>query len=223
MGKPVITATQMLESMITSASPTRAEVSDIANSVFDGTDAIMLSGETAIGHDPVEVVRTMVSVAHRAEGEAGYGQWARRMGRLHSDPEWLHAQGTEPVTAATTHAASRASTDLDVDAILCCSRSGLTARAMARFRPETALFGLSPDPTTLRAMALIWGVEPVDVDAYGSTDEMVRRAVEACKRHGKISAGNRVLVLAGVPDGHLGEPSERDVWGTDVMRIVRVD
>jgi pyruvate kinase len=221
MGKPVITATQMLESMISAPSPTRAEVSDIANSVFDGTDAVMLSGETAIGDYPVEVVRTMSSVAHRAETEAEYGQWARRMGRLHSDHAWFESQNTERVTAAITHAASRAETDLHVDAILCCTRSGLTARAMARFRPETKLYGLSPDPVTLRTMALIWGVEPLEVDAFGSSEAMVHMAVGAAKAHGKVVAGDLVLVLAGIPD--MGEPVERGVWGTDLLRIVAVD
>ncbi len=221
MGKPVITATQMLESMIKAPSPTRAEVSDIANSVFDGTDAMMLSGETAIGDHPVEVVRTMGSVAQRAETEAGYGQWARRMGRLHSDHEWFESQNTERVTAAITHAASRAETDLHVDAILCCSRSGLTARAMARFRPETKLLGLSPDPETLRTMALIWGVEPLQVDSFGSSEEMVHMAVDAAKAAGKISPGDLVLVLAGIPD--MGEQIQRGVWGTDMLRIVSVD
>ena len=147
VGMPVITATQMLESMIDAPSPTRAEVSDVANAVFDGTDALMLSGETAIGHDPALVVATMARIAERAEVEASYRQWAERLGR---DP--AHADGIDArdrITAALTHAAWQAAHDAGATAILCCTRSGRTARAMARFRPSARLIGLSPDPQTV--------------------------------------------------------------------------
>ena len=152
-GVPVITATQMMESMITAPSPTRAEVSDVANAVFDGTDALMLSGETAIGTDPVNVVRTMARVAERAERDANYAQWADLLGR---EQRSSFPEGPDRITMAITHAAGLAATDAGAHAILCCTRSGRTALAMARFRPAARLIGLSPDATTSRALALSW-------------------------------------------------------------------
>ncbi|WP_051062327.1 pyruvate kinase [Ilumatobacter nonamiensis] len=221
--KPVITATQMLESMITAPSPTRAEVSDVANAVFDGTDAVMLSGETAIGRDPVGVVRTMATVASRAESEASYRQWAEKLRRLQRDFD-----GTIPVeeriTMALSHAASEAAVDADVAAILCCTRSGRTARAMARFRPAARMIGLSPDPKMVRTMCLSWGVEPIAVDMYSSTDEMVWFAVETALESEAIDHGDTVVVLAGAPSGPGADPhrGQRSV-ATDVLRLVRVD
>ncbi len=211
MGVPVITATQMLESMTVAPSPTRAEVSDVANAVFDGTDALMLSGETAIGVDPVEVVRTMARVASRAEAEASYRRWAEQLGRHQARGEWRG----DVVTAAVTHAAWQAAHDAGASAILCCTRSGGTARAMARFRPQARLVGLSPNASTVRALSLSWGVEPLAVDTYSSTDELVWFAVERALEHGIVAAGDVVLVLAGAPDRPSGA-------ATDVMRVVTV-
>jgi len=212
MGVPVITATQMLESMITSPAPTRAEVSDIANAVFDGTDALMLSAETAIGHDPVTVVETMARIADRAEMEASYSAWGNRLGRMQRR-QW--PDGPDRITMAITHAAGLAAVDAGVDAILCCTSSGRTARAMARFRPTPLLIGLSPDPHTVRVLALSWGVVPVEVGNYDSTDAMVWHAVETAVQQGLIHTGQVVLVLAGAPDRLSGA-------STDVLRIVRV-
>lgn len=216
-GVPVITATQMLESMITAPSPTRAEVSDVANAVFDGTDALMLSGETAIGRHPAQVVVTMSAIAERAEQEADYAQWAERLGRLQrrGDRDEPAVRFVDPVTAALAHAASEAAMDLDAAAILCCTRSGRTARAMARYRPRAQLIGLSPEPSTVRTMALSWGVDPVGVGQYSSTDEMVWFAVETAVLSGRIRSGETVLVIAGAPD----RPSRA---AADVMRIVTV-
>jgi pyruvate kinase len=210
---PVITATQMLESMVSAPSPTRAEVSDVANAVFDGTDALMLSGETAIGHDPPAVISTMSRIAERAEMEASYRQWADRLGRVQRQ-RWDTT--ADPITAAITHAASQAARDIGVTAILCCTRSGRSARAMARFRPDATLIGLSPDPRTVRSMALSWGVVPIMVDTYTTTDEMVWYAVETAVRQERIRTGDVVLVLAGAPDRASGA-------ATDVLRIVRVE
>ncbi|MEO6653856.1 MAG: pyruvate kinase [Ilumatobacteraceae bacterium] len=211
-GIPVITATQMLESMVTSPSPTRAEVTDIANAVFDGTDALMLSGETAIGHDPCLTVETMGRIAERAEAEASYRQWAARLGRIQRERwESMH----DRVTAAITHAASEAAVDVDATAILCCTGSGRTARAMARFRPEMELVALSPRKRTVDSLALSWGVGPIQVADSHSTDEMVAAAVDAALEHGRIASGDSVLVLAGSPD--------RDATtAANVMRIVTV-
>jgi pyruvate kinase len=211
-GVPVITATQMMESMITSPSPTRAEVSDIANAVFDGTDALMLSAETAVGADPPAVVRMMNKIAGRAEAEASYRQWAARLGRVQRT-QW--PEGPDRITMAITHAAGMAADDVDAQAILCCTRSGRTARAMARFRPLARLIGLSPDPATVRAMALSWGVHPLSIDTYQTTDDLVWFATERAVTSGLVHTGETVLVLAGAPDRPSGA-------STDVLRIVRI-
>jgi pyruvate kinase len=212
-GVPVITATQMMESMITAPSPTRAEVSDVANAVFDGTDALMLSGETAIGIDPVNVVRTMARVAERAERDANYAQWADQLGR---QQRTSFPQGPDRITMAITHAAGLAATDAGADAILCCTRSGRTALAMARFRPTARLIGLSPDATTVRALALSWGITSLQVSTYTTTDELVWHAVEAAVHNELVHSGETVLVLAGAPDRPSGA-------STDVLRIVRIE
>ncbi|MGI9031477.1 MAG: pyruvate kinase [Ilumatobacteraceae bacterium] len=212
VGRPVITATQMLESMVVAPFPTRAEVSDVANAVFDGTDAVMLSGETAIGHDPAGVVATMGRIAERAESEASYRQWAERLGRVQR--AW-DDDSSDRITAAMTHAAWQAAAGAGATAILCCTRSGRTARAMARFRPACRLIGLSPDPRTVAALTLSWGVESLHVEEYRTSDEMVWFAVESAVQHGLVEPGDTVLVLAGAPDRHT-------TAATDVMRVVRV-
>ena len=212
VGVPVITATQMLESMITSPAPTRAEVSDVANAVFDGTDALMLSAETAIGHDPVAVVETMVRIASRAEAEASYSRWGRRLARLqhHRWPD-----GPDRITMALTHAAGLAAVDAGADAIVCCTFSGRTARAMARFRPTVRLIGVAPNAATVRTLTLSWGVTPIEAELYSSTDDVVWHAVESVVRRGLVSPGQIVLVLAGAPGRGSGVAA-------DVLRIVQV-
>ena len=211
-GVPVITATQMLESMVSAAVPTRAEVSDVANAVFDGTDAVMLSGETAVGHHPVIVVETMSKIAARAERQASYRGWAARLGR-HQRGNWNSVE--DRITAALGNAASQAARDIGATAILCCTQSGRTARAMARFRPEATLIGLSPDETVVRSLRLSWGVDPMPVDVYESTDEMVWYAVEKAVQQGRIRHGDTVLVLA-------GSPGSNSSAAADVLRVVQV-
>jgi pyruvate kinase len=211
-GRPVVTATQMLESMVHAPTPTRAEVSDVANAVFDGTDALMLSAETAIGHDPAEAVRTMARIAERAEAEADYVAWGGRLGRLQRSAS---VPATGPlVTGAMTAAAWRAVLDVDAAALICCTRSGSTARAMARFRPTVPLLAVTPLDATARQLALTWGVVPLVVGERSSTDDIVWFAVEETVRRGHASAGDVVAVLAGSPDDP--EPA------TDVLRLVRV-
>ncbi|CAN5831997.1 pyruvate kinase [soil metagenome] len=210
-GVPVITATQMLESMIHAPSPTRAEASDVANAFFDGTDAVMLSGETAIGRDPVNVVRTMARIVERAEREADYDQWGSRLGRLQSR---RRGPTTLDITAAMSHAAWRAADEVGARAILCCTRSGLTARAMSRFRPAATLVGLSPSPQTVAGLTLSWGVRPLLVREYATTDELVWYVVEAALAAGQIAHGDVVAVLAGAPEDRTST--------TDVLRLVRV-
>lgn len=212
VGTPVVTATQMLESMIEGPSPTRAEVSDVANAVFDGTDAVMLSGETAIGRDPAHVVTTMARIAERAESEASYRQWAERLGRQQRRRSEIPR---DLITDSITHAAWQAADDVGAAAILCCTRSGRTAVAMARFRPTPRLIGLSPDPRTLDALTLSWGVESLEMDESSSTDDMVWYAVERAVAARIVQSGDVLVVIAGAPDRLSGAAA-------DVMRIVRV-
>jgi pyruvate kinase len=214
-GIPVITATQMLESMVTAPSPTRAEASDVANAVYDGTDALMLSAETAIGHDPARVVRTMARIAARAESAVDMVDHSVPLSRVHRDPQPAPARSTPAaVTVAMTRAANQASSQLDLDAVLCCTRFGRTVRALAGLRPSCRLVGASPSTETTRQLTLSWGVEPLVVGEYSSTDEMVWCVVEAAVERGLVQHGSTVAVLAGAPDSptHV----------TDVLRIVTV-
>ncbi|MDQ3570351.1 MAG: pyruvate kinase [Actinomycetota bacterium] len=210
-GRPVITATQMLESMVTSPSPTRAEVSDVANAVFDGTDAVMLSAETAVGVDPPGVVRTMARVVERAEQEADYTQWGAKLGKLRRQ-----AQVATPlrITDAVSHAAWQAAASVDAAAIVCCSRNGGTARAIARFRPMAPVLAVSPNPRTVRQLALTWGAQAFPGTMRANTDEIVWYATETLVLQGLLTSGDVIVVLAGDP--HDPEPA------TDVLRVVRV-
>jgi len=210
-GRPVITATQMLESMVHSPAPTRAEASDIANAVFDGTDALMLSAETAIGRDPAEAVRTMARIATTAEREADYVQWGGRLGKLQRlEP----VDGSLAITAATSMAAWQVALTVDAAAILCCTRSGATARAIARFRPTAPLIGLSPSPATAGQLTVSWGVLPVTVPEYGSIDDMIWFATKLVVDMGLARNGDNLVVLAGKPD----DPDPI----IDNLRVVRV-
>ncbi len=212
-GRPVITATQMLESMITAPVPTRAEVSDVANAVFDGTDAVMLSAETAIGHHPVAAVATMARVAERAEREADYVKWGGRLGR-EQNTLIADVSSNARMTAAMTAAAWRAALDVDAAAIICCTRTGSTARSVARFRPTAPIVAMSPSPRTTGRLSLTWGVDAYTCDEYANVDEIVWYAVEEVFRMGMVTKGDIVAVLAGSPDDP--EPV------TDVLRLVRV-
>ena len=211
LGRPIITATQMLESMVTAPMPTRAEVSDVANAVFDGSSAVMLSGETAVGVDPVQAVATMARVAERADAEFDYVAWARRIRHLRSQ-----AVGTagERITDAMTAAAWRAATEVGVAAIICISDSGFTVRATARFRPEMPILAFSPNERTVRQLALSWGTVPVrthqPVTDLTSMDELVVQA----RDRGLVVSGDLVAVLAGV--GHKATAA------TDVLRLTTV-
>jgi pyruvate kinase len=198
--------------MVSSPSPTRAEVTDVANAVFDGTDALMLSGETAIGRDPAHVVTTMAEIAERAEAEASYRQWAARLGRIQRE-RW--ASTGDRITAALTHAASEAAVDVDAAAIVCCTHSGRTAIAMARFRPDVPLIALSNDPRTVNQLTLVWGVDTMGLDTFGSTDEIVWHAVERAVQRELIASGDTLVVLAGSPKKSVDTAA-------DVLRIVQV-
>jgi pyruvate kinase len=208
-GLPVITATQMLESMVSAPSPTRAEATDVANAVVDGTDALMLSGETAIGHDPALTVATMARIAARAE------QFDDQLGAYERGIAQGRVPSTRAVTGAMAHAARRAADELRLAAIVCCTREGSTARAMAALRPNCRLIGASPSARTARQLTLSWGVEPLVVDEYDTTDEMVWCVVEAAVHSGLVRHGDAIAVLAGAP--HAAPRT------TDVLRVVQVE
>ena len=207
-GLPVVTATQMLESMVTAPSPTRAEASDVANAVVDGSDALMLSAETAIGRHPVRAVETMAGIAARTE------EFDDRHGVYEQGFEQRRTSSTKAVTVAMAHAALRVAVELDLAAIVCCTRAGTTARAMAARRPQSRLIGASPSQATARQLTLSWGVEPLLVAEYTTTDEMVWCVVEAAVREGLVGHGDSIAVLAGAPDAAPGR--------TDVLRVVAV-
>ncbi len=212
-GKPVITATQMLESMVTAPTPTRAEVTDVANAVFDGTSAMMLSGETAIGHDPVAAVAAMARITRRAERDFDYRGWGSRLGA--QQMAGLHdAPTTTRITSAITAAAWRASVDAELAAIIACTSSGRTARMISRFRPTCPILALTPSLKTARQLSMAWGIRPMVMDTHGTTDEIVWHAVEAAVNLELVRPGDLVGVLVGSPTDL--EPT------TDVLRLVRV-
>ena len=210
-GKPVITATQMLESMITASTPTRAEVTDVANAVSQGTSAVMLSAETAVGQHPVAVVEAMARIIVRAEREFDHVGWGGRLGRQHQ-ASLGEVSPASRITSAITAAAWQASVDVEPAAIIACTRSGWTAKAISRFRPACLLLGVTPNLTTARQLSMAWGVTPVVVTELATTDDIVWCAVESAVKAGYVKAGDIVAVLA-------GNPSEAAAM-TDVLRLV---
>jgi len=202
-GKPVITATQMLESMLANPRPTRAEASDIANAIFDGSDAIMLSGETAAGAYPVEALETMARIAARTEAALDYSDILLAKG--------LTVQRT--TTGAISHATVQVAHELGAGAIITISESGFTARMVARYRPQAAIVAVTPRLKTLRRCQLYWGVHPVLGAGAKSTDEMVANAIELALTAGFVE-GDLVVITAGVPAGTKGT--------TNMIRVVIV-
>ncbi|MFN3217469.1 MAG: pyruvate kinase [Acidimicrobiales bacterium] len=210
-GLPVITATQMLDSMIHAPTPTRAEASDVANAVFDGTSAVMLSGETAIGDHPVTAVSTMARIALRADIEFDYTAWAERVTALRDQRS---AAPAESITDAMTLATWRAANELELAALLCISGSGFTVRSMARFRPNVPIIGLTTNERTAQQLTLSWGVRPLLVEPEWSYEFRVNKAVAQAKEAGLVRNGDLIGVLAGMTG---------DSRSTDVLRIMRVD
>jgi pyruvate kinase len=194
VGKPVITATQMLQSMIEIPRPTRAEASDVANAVLDGTDAVMLSGETAIGQYPVQSASVMEVICSNAEAHLPYGQL------LHEE---LSCRDT--ITEAISCAAVEIADQVQATAIVSATMSGTTARMVARHRPSIPVVAVTPSHATLSLMTLVWGVVPVLVEEFDNTDDMVRIMVRAARDEGVISLGDPVVLLAGIPFGSYGE------------------
>ena len=199
----------MLESMIEAPTPTRAEASDVANAVFDGSSAVMLSAETAIGHDPPHVVATMARIAERADQEFDYDDWAHalRRGQL-QEPQSQDAKVTDVMTMATWEAAR----EIDAAAIMCISRSGFTVRAIARFRPQAPILAFTPEPRTVRQLTMSWGAMPIAIDRIDDNVVTVHKALEQAKADGHIRTGDIVAVLGG---------SSATIGATDTLRIVR--
>ena len=194
-GLPVITATQMLDSMIRNPRPTRAEVSDVANAVFDGTSCVMLSGETASGKYPVEALKTMVDTVTAAEGAIDY--WGRfRESNL--------LPGISSINDAITHTCCLTAMDLNAAVILAPTKSGYTAKVISRFRPACDIVALSQSESTRRQLAISWGVHPYLSGEVDSTDRMFSLAVDVARKEGVVKPGDTVVITAGVPLGRSG-------------------
>ncbi len=193
-GKPVITATQMLDSMIRNPRPTRAETSDIANAIYDGTSAIMLSGETAIGKYPLETFETMAKIARKAEASIDYGDRFQKM---------QHAFSPN-VTNAISHATCTTAQDLKASAIITVTHSGHTARMISRFRPQCPIIATTVSPRVQRQLSLSWGVLPYLVLEASSTDEMFDVGVEMALESKLVRNGDLVVITAGLPIGMSG-------------------
>ena len=192
-GKPVITATQMLDSMIKNPRPTRAEATDVANAIYDGTSAIMLSGETAVGAYPVEAVETMVRIALRAEADMDY---IRRFSR--------DTSASTDVTNAISHATVTSAHDLNASAIITVTKSGSTARILSRYRPACVIVGCTTEKHVWRQLALSWGTVPLMIAEESNTDDLFEHAVDAAVQNGLVHDGELVVLTAGVPLGISG-------------------
>jgi pyruvate kinase len=187
LGKPVIVATQMLDSMIRNPRPTRAEVSDVANAIFDRTDAVMLSGETAVGRYPLQSVQEMDRICRAAEEAINYGR------DILASTEWGRGDRYD----ALTHAACELAEDLDLEAIITSSQSGLSCLRVARFRPPNKILAISPEETTVRMLAMVWGVDAVHGEQRGGIEERYDEAVRAAREAGLVKEGDEVILTGG--------------------------
>ena len=193
-GKQVVTATQMLDSMMHNPRPTRAESTDVANAIYDGTSAIMLSGETAAGEYPVQAVRTMARIAERTEADIDYKTlFIKRTADTYPN-----------VTAANRYTYSTTAHDLGARAIITVSKSGYTTRMISKNRPQCPIISGTPDPTVYRQTNLSWGVTPLMVNEMHSTDELFTHMVERARESGLVDDGDLVVITAGVPLGMSG-------------------
>lgn len=194
-GKMVITATQMLDSMMVNPRPTRAEITDVANAIYDGTSAVMLSGETAAGKYPVAALKAMVAIAESAEGDSNFDRLVH------------HVNGEDnrlSISAAVAHAAATTASDIHAGAIVTVSKSGETARLLSRCRPNTPIIACVMDEDIQRQLNAYWGITPLIMPYAHSTDEMISMSVETAEKAGLLHAGDTVVVTAGVPVGVSG-------------------
>ena len=193
LGKRVITATEMLESMVNNPRPTRAEISDVANAVYDGTSAIMLSGETAAGKYPVESVKTMAKIAETTEANIHYTK------RFHNAE--FHIKNS---VDAISHSTCGMAIDLEAKAIVACSLSGMTARMVSRFRPPVPIIGLTTDENTWRKLALSWGVIPAICEKFSSTDVLFYTAKKIAEQNITLNKGEKIVITGGNTSGVSG-------------------
>ncbi len=196
LGKRCITATEMLESMIHSPRPTRAEISDVANAVYDGTSAVMLSGETAAGDYPVEAVKAMAKIVEQAEKNDEYLQVIPENEFVISSP-----------VQALSHSACTLAKDLGAKAIVVCTHTGMTARMVSRFRPQIPIIGLTTNEKAFRKLALSWGVVPMMIDEFNSVDVLFYFAKESARKSGLVKRGEKVVLTGGTPTGKGGNTS----------------
>lgn len=204
-GKHVITATQMLESMISNPRPTRAETADVANAIYDGTTAIMLSGESAAGKYPVEAVETMAKIAERAEQDIDYGN---RMKKYNT------AAGKVDITTAISHATCTTAMDLNAAAIITVTMSGFTAGMISRYKPGSPIIGCSVNPQVCRQLNLSWGVAPLLIEKKETADDLFEEASRAAEKAGFVKKGDIVVLTAGVPLGTTGT--------TNMIRVIEI-
>lgn len=209
--KPVITATQMLDSMIRNPRPTRAEVTDVANAVYDGTDAVMLSGETAMGKYPVEALSMMASIVEETEKHLDYRAYRQRK---------VSAVNEHNVSNAVCYSSVSTAHDLEAKVIVAPSITGFTTRLLSKWRPESLIIGLSPSSSALRQMQLYWGVKPYHAKRAESTDVLIYSSMELLKSKGVVKENDTVVVTAGVVSPvKKHEPAIH----TNIMRVVTVD
>ena len=209
--KPVITATQMLDSMIRNPRPTRAEVTDVANAVYDGTDAVMLSGETAMGKYPVEALRMMASIVEETEKHLNYDSYRVRQ---------VSADNLHNVSNAVCSSSVSTATDLGAKVIVAPSITGFTTRMLSKWRPQALIVGMSPSASAVRQMQLFWGVKPLQAKRAESTDVLIYSSIELLKAKGLVKEGDLAVVTAGVVsplDKH--EPKAH----TNMLRVVNVE
>lgn len=192
-GKRSITATEMLESMIKNPRPTRAEISDVANAVYDGSSAIMLSGETAAGEHPVEAVKAMARIAAQAEENTQYINYIK--------PEDYHIK---TLSEALSHSACTLAEDIGAKLIVACTRSGYTAKLVSRFRPMIDIIGMTTDERAYRKLALSWGVIPVMSEEFYSVDVLFHYGKQAAKQTGLVKKGDKIVLTGGTPNGKSG-------------------
>lgn len=204
-GKPVITATQMLDSMIRNPTPTRAEVTDVTNAIFEGTDAVMLSGETAVGKYPVRAVQVMDKIARRMEEVIDYQSILREKA----------SEGRTAVDQAVSLAACQVSQDLGVGVMICSTFSGATARFLSQKRPKAVIFATSPNEHVVRQLALSWGVCAVHMERPSELEALVQQSIDQAKGRGLVQSGDIVTVITGLAGGTAGS--------TNMLRVVRVD
>jgi pyruvate kinase len=199
-GRVVVTATQMLESMVHHPRPTRAEVSDVSNAIIDGSDAVMLSGETAAGEYPIEAVRFMDQIALRTEA------------MLALDRSLATRPYLEEIPDAVAHAACVTAQEIDATALICCTRSGLTARLVSRYRPGCPVVAVSPEIDTVRRLAIVWGVTPLSMRHHRAPEALLSRALAEARKARLVRKGERVVLTAGMSGGPL-------LGRTNLMRV----